>query len=170
MRTCLWISALIIAGVALPAGAEEKPDLVAQEMGRAKQLFERFMKLESNSDPAVADLYSDRAKILNSVRYEDGMSRIWEAPAPAYKEAIRKKMAAPAKREDRNTYTNLEYTVEGTNVRINAICLSRANQASNPTSFLVGPDDNGKWVILVMMIQSVAKGSHVLPLKTPPAK
>jgi hypothetical protein len=167
MTWCLSLSAQDGTNDAVAAATPEKRKFGDQQIAQATQLFERFVELENDSDPALADLFSDKAKILNSVRYEDGMTRVFAAPAPLYKEMLRKSLRMPRKTGESNTYAKVEYKLEGSNVRIQASCLSEARRTADPISFLVGLDTSGKWLILEKRVQTRQAGSHELPHQSP---
>jgi len=48
---------------------------------KAKALFTRYVELEKEFDPSVADLYSDDAVIRNTRRYPNAQVRTIEIPA-----------------------------------------------------------------------------------------
>ena len=153
-------------GAAPPEAAPPKPEDKA--MAQAKALFEQYVKLENDFDSAIADLFSDDARIRNVVRYEDGMTRPWGTSARLYKEKLRKNMPGAKKLGDTATYTNVQYTAEGSDIRIKTSRSSRFSKIPNPVSFLVGVGDNGKWVILEYFIQTLAGGGHGIQMQTPP--
>ena len=160
-----------LAGLILSACAQEKPaPPAAPRTEPARQAFEQFMKLESRGDPALVDLYSDKAKILNSVRYKDGMTRVWSAPTAKYKEKRKADLAAAGEKGGRNSYTNVEYAVEAKGVRVKAIRCSDAGKATNTVFFLLGPDESGQWLILEERTLTQAAGSHGVPLPQPPGR
>jgi hypothetical protein len=138
-------------------------------MAQAKALFEKYTKLETDFDPALADLFSDDAKIRNVVRYEDGMTRPRGTPGRLYKETLRRNMPMAKTRSDVATYTNVQYTAEGSDIRIKATRSSKFIKIPNPVSFLVGAGSAGKWLILEYLIQTMGTGSHGIPMQKPPS-
>lgn len=176
-RAIVLVACALLAPAA-PLCAQETTNMVAppikppkpedKDMTQAKALFEKYVKLENDFDPAVADLFSDDAKILNSVRYEDGMTRPWGIPARFYKETLRKNMPAAKKRGDVATYTNVQYTAEGSDIRIKATRSSKLSKMPNPVSFLVGTGGDGKWLILEYLIQTLGGENHGIPMQKPP--
>jgi hypothetical protein len=120
----------------------------------AKKLFERYVDAERTFDPAVADLYSDDAKIQNKRTYPDGSIRVSTMPAPKYKELIRAAMLLAKERGDSNTYSEVKYVAEGQKIRITATRFSNLKKYSSPVSLLVGPSSGGKWLIFEELSES----------------
>jgi hypothetical protein len=134
---------LVLAGVAagaVPAAA--KPDFKP-----ARALFERYVTLEAKFDPAVADLYADDALIRNTRRYPDGQVKTIELPAPQYKALVVTAMPLAKAKNDRSRYTKVTYAAEGANVRIRARRYSLLKKYTSPVSLLVGPGEDGTWVV-----------------------
>ena len=120
----------------------------------AKKLFDRYVDSERTFDPAVADLYSDDAKIQNKRTYPDGSTRVSTMPAPKYKELIRQAMPLAKERGDTNTWSEVKYVTEGQKVRITATRFSNLKKYSSPVSLLVGPSSEGKWLIFEELSES----------------
>ena len=120
----------------------------------AKKLFKRYTDSERNFDPAVADLYSDDAKIQNKRTYPDGTVRVSTVPAPKYKELIRAAMPLAKERGDTNTYSKVKYVAEGQKMRITANRFSSLKKYSSPVSLLVGPSPRGSWLIFEELSES----------------
>ena len=119
----------------------------AQSPGDAKLVFEQYQARERAFDSTVADLYCDTALIRNVRTYPDGRQKSLELPAPQYKELIRASMAVAKSRGDYSTYSEVELTPEGENVRINATRFSVAKQYSSPISLLVGSCGGGYGIL-----------------------
>lgn len=134
MRAALL--AVLLAGTALAAPVDD-----------AKALFERYVALEKQFDPVVADLYADDAVIKTKRTYPDGQVRDLTMPAMAYKGLIRSAMPAARARGDTNSYSKVTYTDEGPGVRIRALRYSTLKKYSSPLSLLVAPDTSGRWRI-----------------------
>lgn len=120
----------------------------------AKKLFASYTDSERTFDPAVADLYSDDAKIQNKRTYPDGATRVSTMPAPKYKELIRQAMPLAKERGDTNTYSDIKYVAEGERIRITATRFSNLKKYSSPVSLLVGPSPEGKWLIFEELSES----------------
>jgi hypothetical protein len=138
-----------IASAAVPKGAAPKAAASqADAIAKARALFARYVQLEHAFDPAMADLYTDNAMIVNKRIYKDGKVTSLQIPALRYKHVIRTGMAGAKAQGDISTYANDSYVPEGGRVRINVTRYSVLKKYSSPMSLLVGPDPTGKWVIL----------------------
>ncbi len=149
MRQFRLLAAIIVmACIAQTAGAQSG-------IAPAKQLFGKYVALGNRFDPSLADLYSDRAVIRNTRRYPNGQRRTIEIPAAKYKELIRTTTSLAKARGDRNTYSNVKYTQEGTKVRIRAKRYSEMKKYSSPISMLVGANEKHSWQILEEITESI---------------
>lgn len=113
----------------------------------AKRLFERYVAMGRAFDPALADLYSDEAKIQNMRRYPTGNNRTRTIPAPEYKKLIKSLMPVAKARGDTSTYSDIKYAPEADRIRITCTRFSTLKKYSSPLSLLVGADKDGKWLI-----------------------
>ncbi|WP_113962062.1 hypothetical protein [Roseimicrobium gellanilyticum] len=113
----------------------------------ARQCFDRYVALQAAFDPAVADLYSDDAKIQNTRVMPSGEKRVMTLPAPAYKGIIRQVMPVAKERGDTSKYSEVKYAKEGDKVRVTATRYSELKKYSSPLSLLVGPNKDGAWLI-----------------------
>lgn len=125
-----------------------QPQAQSQTESQAKNVFDSYQSRERSFDPAVADLYCDRALIRNVRTYPNGQQRTLELPATQYKELIRAAMPLARSRGDYSTYSNVAYVPEGNNVRITATRHSVLKKYSSPLSLLVGTCNGGDWAIL----------------------
>ena len=114
--------------------------------GEAKLLFDRYVKLEQDFNPAAADLYADDAVIKNRRIYPNGQVREMTFPATQYKALVRQAMPLAKARGDTNSYSDVTFTQEGDGVRIRATRFSNLKQYSSPLSLLVRPGKNGEWL------------------------
>ena len=119
----------------------------ADPIVEAKQLFERYVSLSAQFDPAVADLYADDALIHNKRTYPDGQVREITIPALQYKQLLREVMPLARARNDTSTYSKTTFKVEGMGVRIQAQRFSVMKQYTSPISLRVAPDVTGHWLI-----------------------
>jgi hypothetical protein len=145
-RTFATLAILALAFCQIAAAsktAAPKGDPIA----KARALFARYVQLEHAFDPAMADLYTDQAVIVNKRIYKDGKVTSLQIPALRYKHVIRSGMAGAKKQGDISNYTNDSYVPEGGKVRINVTRYSVLKKYASPMSLLVGPDPTGKWVI-----------------------
>jgi len=113
----------------------------------ARQLFDRYVALGAAYDEAVADLYADSAFIKNTRRYPDGQSRSMTMPALTYKSLIRQVMPQAKEAGDLSTYSDVKFIPEGARVRIEATRYSELKKYSSPFALLVGPSEDGTWLI-----------------------
>lgn len=150
---------LLISMILLPAfdAASGAP------LDDAKKLFERYIDSERTFDPAVADMYSDDAKIQNTRTYPDGSTRVSTMPAPTYRQLIRQAMSLAKERGDTNTYSEVKYTTEGDRIRITANRFSNLKKYSSPVSLLVGATPEGKWLIYEELSESRALPQEANP-------
>jgi hypothetical protein len=120
----------------------------ATSVDEAKSLFAKYVQLEAAFDPAAASLYSDTAIISSTRLYPDGRERKIQFPAPQYKALISQLMPLAKSRGDTNSYTEVEYTVEGENVRIEAVRYSILKDYKSPLVLVVGLEKSGELCIL----------------------
>ena len=125
------------------AVAHAQDDAVAH----ARQLFDRYVALGAAYDEAVADLYADSAFIKNTRRYPDGQSRSITMPALTYKSLIRQVMPQAKEAGDLSTYSDVKFIPEGERVRIEATRYSELKKYSSPFTLVVGPGEDGTWLI-----------------------
>jgi len=119
----------------------------SEAIAKAKAFFARYVQLEHSFDPAMADLYANKAVLMNRRIYPDGKVSALQIPALRYKHVLRTTMADAKQKGDISTYSNESYTPEGDKVRIKVTRYSVLKKYSSPMSQLVGPDAQGNWVI-----------------------
>jgi hypothetical protein len=136
-----FFSALLVVAVMAPQADG------GDRIGRAKELFDRYIRLERAFDPAVAELYSDDAIIRNKRTYPDGQVRELTMPAPKFKQLVRAVVPLAKLRGDTSTYSDVTYTPEGDGVRIEADRYSKLKKYHSPISILVKPSGSGAWLI-----------------------
>lgn len=110
--------------------------------------------MEHAFDVAIADLYSDEARIENLRTYPGGVRKKLSLPAPTYKQLIREAMPLAKAKDDRSKYSAVTYTTEGSNVRIKGQRFSLLKKYTSPMSLLVGPEKDGNWRILEELSES----------------
>ena len=148
-RFILTVVAVLAAAAAVVAG--ENP--VSAPVQAAKALFERYVTLEQQFDPLVADLYSDAAVIKNKRTYPTGQVREMTLPAPQYKDLIRTAMPVAKLRGDTSSDSDGPYAEEGARVRITSHRFSNLKKYTSPISLLVGPTATG-WLIFEELSES----------------
>jgi hypothetical protein len=119
----------------------------SEAIAKARAFFARYVQLEHSFDPAMADLYADKAVLMNKRIYPDGKVSALQIPALRYKHVLRTTMADAKRKGDLSTYSKESYTPEGDKVRIKVTRYSVLKKYSSPMSQLVGPDAQGNWVI-----------------------
>lgn len=129
---------------------------LADSLDEARTLFEHYVSLEHQFDPAVADLYADDALIVNTRRYPDGESAEIQVPAVEYKGLIRQAMPLAKATADTSEYLDVTYVEEGDGFRIHARRVSRLEQHTSPLTLLVMPDAEGRWQIREELSESLA--------------
>ena len=122
--------------------------IFAQDRSEAESFFGQYQERKRAFDPSVADLYCDAA-IVRTVRIgHDGQPRNFDMSGQKYKQLSRAAMALAEAHSDYSTYTNVQYTDEGGNVRITASRQSSIESYSSPFSLLVGACKDAGWGIL----------------------
>lgn len=130
MKSILFVIAL---GVGAPALAQTQ----------AEAVFEKYQSMGRAFDPAIADLYCDNALVRNHRTYPDGQKRTLELPAVQYKQLLRNVMPLAKAKGDFNTYSEVAFTREGDNTRIQASRFSESKKYTSPISLLVGQCGSG---------------------------
>lgn len=146
------VALALVLLVCMPFVADAAED--ASALAAAKQLFARYVQLEKDFDPKVADLYSDDATIQNRRTYPGGRVKVLTLPATRYKEIIRAAMPLAKAKNDRSSYSEVVYTVEGDGIRIKARRYSELKKYSSPISLLVRTNDAGVWLIFEELSES----------------
>ncbi|CAN5271762.1 hypothetical protein BH10PSE17_BH10PSE17_28990 [soil metagenome] len=126
----------------------------AADVARAQVLFQQYVLLETNFDPALADLYSDRAVIRNRRWAANGAARETLIPADRYKQLIRSAMPVARGKGDRSTYSDVNFFAEGDKVRIKATRFAVLKRYASPISLLVGPGTGNQWQIFEEISES----------------
>lgn len=122
---------------------------------RAKGVFESLASLSKAFDPSAADLYSDEAKVVSVRKYPSGLpDKKLELTGVQYKELLRKSMPMAKARGDVSTYSDCTYKEEGENVRVACTRYSELKEYSAPHSVLIGPREDGEWLILEELSQT----------------
>jgi hypothetical protein len=132
------------------------PAVRAQEAAgtqSAQAFFDRFVALGRAYDPAVADLYADDALIQRVRRLPDGTGRTLRSVGADYKRLIRTAMPTARRRGDRDRYSDVSISIEGSRAHIRC---TRYNELTRyATSYeLVLERANGDWQIVEQYSQS----------------
>lgn len=105
------ISLLMLSSSVLANNATEKSAVI---------FFEKYISLGDNFDEAVADLYSDNAKISAIRRYPNGLKKVMEIDGSKWKFLVKKSMPLGKARGDISKFTNIKITLKGTKAKIKA--------------------------------------------------
>jgi predicted DNA binding protein len=127
---------------------------LADTASDAKTLFTRYINLEAAFDPSLADLYSDDALIKNKRTYPNGKVKELVFPAPKYKQMIRDIMPVAKSKGDRSTYSDVNYEIKGSAVKITAKRYSVLKKYYSPVLLLVAPVKSGTWQIVEELSES----------------
>ena len=124
-------------------------------LAAARTFFAQYQELLHAFDPEVIEQYADDARIVNVRKYPAGLpDRRLELRGDQYKELARNTMALAKERGDRSEYSEITYTLEGQRVRIHATRYSVLKDYESPYSALVGPSEEGAWLIYEELSQS----------------
>ena len=137
---------------------------------KAEALFRRYVELEHNFDPAMADLYSDTAQFKVTLVSPQGSKDVQILPAPQRKAQIRKVMPLAKRLRDLSFYTEEKYEQEGNFVRIKVKRYAELYKFSSPLELLVGPGPKGDWLVLEEVSeqhQQPGRGAHAAPPAAP---
>jgi hypothetical protein len=149
IRAILFIGLALLGLGFVPLSHADEPTQ------KARVLFEQYVALYRAFDPAVADLYSDQAKISNRRTYPNGEVRVLKLSGVEYKTLLRQVVTLAKARGDTSQYLNARYSVETSGVRIQLTRYSQLKKYTSAMSLLVGPDHNGRWSVLEEQSESV---------------
>lgn len=114
----------------------------------AEVFFQGYVALNNAFDVAVADLYADSARIVVTLVGTDGQTRSMEAAGTQWKTMLINGMSAAKEANDRNTYTDVKYELNGEDVGIYAARYSVLKNYSSPHALLISKDETGTWHII----------------------
>jgi hypothetical protein len=152
-----------------PIAAARAAEAKGEARKQAEALFNRYVALEHDFDPAIADLYSDTARIESRRINPKGPPEVRTIPAPQYKQQLRKVMPLAKRRRDLSFYTAVSYNAEGSFVRIKATRYAEYKQFTSPVELLVGPSAGGQWQIFEELSEAHS-GPPPAPASAPPGK
>jgi hypothetical protein len=117
-RTALRAVSLVI-GASFPLiGSAQN---AVADRASVEAFFAKYVKLESSFDVKLADLYSDRAWIYVGSLSADGLTvKNMRFPGSEWKVLLPKLLPLARKTEDRDTFSNLRITTEGSKAKIEA--------------------------------------------------
>jgi hypothetical protein len=144
-----FAAAVVLGGLVLgPAAAAPAAEAQGEARKQAEALFNRYVALEHDFDPALADLYADTARIESRRITPGAPPAVRTTPAPQYKDQLRKVLPIAKRRRDLSFYTEVTYAAEGKYVRIRAKRYAEYKRFTSPMELLVGPGPDGRWQIL----------------------
>lgn len=104
MKSIACSFTLAVTLLCTACASTSQPQAQSQTENQAKNIFDSYQSRERLFDPAVADLYCDRALIRNVRTYPNGQQRTLKLPATQYKELIRAAMPLARSRGDYSTW------------------------------------------------------------------
>lgn len=120
-----------------------------------ENLFEKYIQLNENFDPSVAELYSDDAKIHMYRRYPHGIERAMEFSGAKWKQLLIKTMPLAKAQNDKSVFSKITITNYGNSYKI------KANRYSNRKCYtdtgyymMVAPTDVGRLQITEEYIET----------------
>jgi hypothetical protein len=134
---------LLLLLLLVPAEARAQ----ASRITGARQLWAECVAREAAFNPSLAELYADDA-MIRAQRVEGGQSREIRATGSSYKPLLIAALPLAQARGDRNRYSEVTFTAEGRNVRIEAERYGELKKKTTRTSLLVGPNARGDWRII----------------------
>ncbi|MCA9402710.1 MAG: hypothetical protein KC897_02920 [Candidatus Omnitrophica bacterium] len=126
----------------------------ATQETKEEAFFNRFVELEHNFDPAVADLYTDEARIRTLRLQPDGRRNPMEMSGRQMKGLIDKVMPLAEQRGDISTYSDVRYSTEGNRVTIHATRYSAAKCYTDPNYYIVIEDTGAGYRIVEEFAES----------------
>lgn len=85
-----------------------------------RNFFDLYVRLESNYDIRLLELYDDNARISLYRKYPRGFSRQMELDGKSLKKLIKESMPLAKARKDKNTYDKIDIVTAGHAARITA--------------------------------------------------
>lgn len=148
-----------VAGVLLLVTSLLMPLASAGELlEAAKAFFARYQRLEQAYDPALAELYSDQARIHLAGPTAEGRMQYFNVPGNIYKGFLRQSMSAARARGDYSEYRGVSFVREDSTVHIEGIRRSMWKGYERPFSMRIRQRDDGRWVI-VEEVQNIPAGT-----------
>ncbi|MFQ5699807.1 MAG: hypothetical protein ACE5IL_16205 [Myxococcota bacterium] len=123
-------------------------DATADPLEMARRLVEKCQKLMEHYDPALADCYSIRARVVIRRPFGKLAGIPRELTGAEYKKILRRGLRRVSRAGDYFTWRNIRYALEGDRVRVTAERATSQHRENGPTSLLVGADAEGQWRIV----------------------
>lgn len=144
-QVCMPVCLLVTVLLALPGWADNQTD---NQMNEARQFMKRYMAMEKSFNARITELYDNAAIIQNIRRYPSGEEKVITIPAPTYKQLIETTLPLARNRQDSSKYREVQYQAQDGKVRITATRHSNLKNYDSPISWVIGPNAEGKLVIL----------------------
>ncbi len=132
---------VLLLAVACAGGEPGDPRIEA-----ARALFERFVELGNSYDTSIADLYADDARVVLTSQNPDEKREV-TIPGREFKELVRDMLPAAAEAGEQNIYVDVTYWIQDGLVRIEATRRTTPSNFQARHQLLVGPDEDGRWLI-----------------------
>ncbi|MGR0305825.1 hypothetical protein [Acinetobacter beijerinckii] len=114
-----------------------------------KEFFNHYITLGDNFDPALADLYSDSAKIQTYRKYPHGLERSMELTGLQWKMLINKLMPIAKANDDRSKFSNIKIIPLDKKYKIKADRYSTQKcYTDNGYYMMVGSKESGELEII----------------------
>lgn len=114
----------------------------------AQTLMKEYMRLEASYSEKLVELYDDTAVIRNVRTYANGVQHQIDLPGATYKQMIRKVLPLARQRGEFSRYKEIQYqALSEERVRVTATRRAMSKGYDSPIAWVVGPNDQGRWVI-----------------------
>lgn len=120
----------------------------AEEPGKFDTFFTEFETLNNQFDVAVADRYSDEAKITGIRIQPDGTEKTTVFDGKKWKQLIRDLMGLAKERGDSSKYSNVKVSVDGDTAKITASRYSALKCYQDDEYYLVVKANDGRMEIV----------------------
>jgi hypothetical protein len=143
---------------ATPDSAEEADAADKDDIAAAKKLFERYKSYERAYDPAMAELYSEDARLDLTAIHQSGAVGHAAVSGDGVKRSIIKSLKIAKVKGEEMTYKDVSYEKEGDGIRIAGTISFKKKKFTMPWSILVEPDEKGAWLIMEETVE------HPIPM------
>jgi hypothetical protein len=124
----------------------------------ARKFFDSYVAMSDNFDIAVAEFYSENAKIHATSRSPEGKVSSIQFPAEKWKEIIVKAMPLAKSRGDKSKYKRIRISEDGGKIKIKANRYSFLKCYTDKGYYMViARDDNNKFQIIEEYVETQQK-------------
>jgi hypothetical protein len=121
----------------------------ASSIEQADAFFKKYIELGDKFDVAVAELYSDTAKIHTYRVYPHGLERAMELSGAQWKQLVKRVMPLAKAKNDKSTFSNITITKHGNGFKIKADRYSEIKCYTDKGYYMVvEPDSRGNLYII----------------------